>query len=147
MESLIKPRLPLFWKRYESNIIMRSKKAIYYLTPLLLTAYPVFYMLSINVKLVNFADIGLSLFSYEISTLIILFIFWRIFQNREKTIFLTSVMVIIFFTYGQIYNLLGVSWGHWVLIPLNLALVGVSIWIINTKSNWVAEYCLIFNYH
>jgi hypothetical protein len=102
------------------------KQSLLYLTPFVLTAYPVLHMLSTNVELVDFVDITPSFIGYESGTLGILLLFRRIYRNGEKAVFLTSVVVVVFFTYGPVFALIDAPWGHWLLIPLSIVVVGLS---------------------
>lgn len=115
------------------------KPALLYLTPFILTAYPVLYMLSANVELVDFVDIGLSFLVYEIGTLAVLLVFLKTLKDREKAVFLTSVAVVIFFAYGHIFSLINAPWGHWLLIPLSLLVMAFAIRIVTRRSIWLPE--------
>ena len=115
------------------------RKILLVLTPFIITAYPVLYMLSANVGLVDFSDIVLSLLLYETITLIILLVLKKAFESTERTVFLTSVVVIIFFTYGHVYALVGAPWGHWVLLPLVLTIVWLAVRVSSRKRKWLPD--------
>ncbi len=115
------------------------KKVLLILTPFIITAYPVLYMLSANVELVDFSDIVLSLLFYQGVTLAILLVLRKTFGNIERTVFMTSVVVIIFFTYGHIFALIDAPWGHWLLIPLALMAVGLAVRLSSRKRIWLPE--------
>ncbi len=116
------------------------KRSYLSVTPFILTAYPVFYMLSANVGLVDFNDIGLSLLVYEVGTLIVFLLLARYLKSNVRAAFLTSVVVIIFFTYGHIFSLIDAPWGHGLLIPLSLGIIWLSIRVINRKSPWLPGF-------
>lgn len=115
------------------------RKVLLVLTPFIITAYPVMFMLSANVELVDFSDIVLSLLLYEIITLTILLVLRRAFESIERTIFITSVLVIIFFTYGHIYALIAVPWGHWLLIPSALLVVWLAVRVSSTRRRRLSD--------
>lgn len=82
------------------------KNMLLLITPFLLTAYPILYLASDNINLIDITDIIRSIVVSLLLVSIVLLLSSVLFRNMQKAIFLTSVLAFLFFSYGHVYNVI-----------------------------------------
>lgn len=111
---------------------------------ILLGSYPILAMLSANINEVDTRAAN-RLFLIGICASLLLFSFFVfIFRNIHKAGITTSIAMVLFLSYGQIYQALRSSLGgvvgmsiarHRILLPVCLLLLGCIYWIILRRKN------------
>lgn len=82
---------------------MKKQLTIY---PILLAIYPIIFLFAYNIEEVQFRELAAPLITAVISATVLFAIFKRILKNTEKSAISTSIIIIIFFTYGYIFDYL-----------------------------------------
>lgn len=115
--------------------------------PLLIAAYPVVALLAYNIEEIKVVVALRSLALSLLAGVVLFFIFKALFKDRDKAALLTSLTLILFFSYGHVYNFLkqptsgGLSLGrHRILAPIWLGAFALIIfWIkraTGSLQNW-----------
>jgi hypothetical protein len=109
------------------------------LTPILAILMPLFFLASYNLNQINYSDIKRALYVLPVIGIILLFICWIVFRNWQKSALFSTSLIIIFFSYGQIYQLLKTSRiflaHHSILILISLLLIFfVFIYLFRAKK-------------
>lgn len=111
------------------------KKAYVFLMPVIFAVYSVLALFSYNAQAIKFADITWILAVAVIFAAGLTGLFFIIFRDRSKASLIATCWTIIFFSYGQVYNVahksLGANIGrNVILVPAALGLMLLSvIWI------------------
>jgi len=111
------------------------KKIIVFLMPVVFSAYPVLAIFSNNLQTLKFADITSILIAVVILGAGLTTLFLIIFRDISKASLIAICWLAIFFSYGQVYNVihhsLGVNIGrNVILLPIAFGLMAFSlIWI------------------
>ena len=107
------------------------------LHPFLFAAYPVLALLAYNIEEIKAQDALRALVVSLFVVWVLYFILSRLLKNPSKAALITSFGLILFYSYGQIYNLLkqeilaGVAFGrHRLLFPLWIGLFVVGVVLI-----------------
>jgi len=116
---------------------MKFLRANFVLYPFLFGLYPVFSLIASNASEMDFPDGLRSIAGSLVITLIIYFIFLLLIKNPAKAALLSSILILLFFSYGHI-NLLGRSWTfldlslgrHRFLLPVYLLLFLLASWLV-----------------
>jgi len=109
--------------------------------PFLFAVFPILFLFSHNVNSVSLNEIIFPLFLVIIITIIIWIGLNFVLKSRIKSGFITSIGLILFFTYGHIYILLntlqkGVDFSHLFLLIPTLILLGLGVYyFIKTKRS------------
>ena len=98
--------------------------------PLLLTVYPILYFYASNIHLLDTGDVLKTLAICLAATLIVLAVASIVLRNPNKASVPTSLIVILFYTYGHIHDLLNPSSHRYLLLPWALALVTGTILVV-----------------
>ncbi len=138
-----------------------SHKREFILHPFLFAAYPVIALLANNIEEI---DVVVALRALLVSLacgLLTFLVLKQFFRDGDKPAILTALILVLFFSYGHVYNylegnqLLGFGLGrHRLLAPIwvGLLIIGV-IWIwrlrsnlrtLNQALNWIASAAVIF---
>lgn len=88
-----------------------KRSSIYRIYPLFFAIYPIFALSSNNLVYVNFNSIIRSLVIAIFSSIIGIFLFSRITKSRDKGNLLTTLAILIFYSYGHIYIFLSSIFG------------------------------------
>ena len=115
--------------------------------PLLIAAYPVIALLAHNIEEIKVVVALRALVLSLLAGILLYAAIKALLKDREKAALLTTLLLILFFSYGQVYNFLkltpmgGISLGrHRLLAPLWLGAFVISIlWIKRTTGslqNW-----------
>ncbi len=108
------------------------------LHPFLFAIYPVLALLAFNISDVDFSS-GLRplVLSALVAGLLIL-IFYLFYRDWRRTALISTILLILFFSYGHVYLLLkGVNvnlFRHRTLVPLWFGLAALMIWCASRKS-------------
>lgn len=114
------------------------------LYPFLFAVYPVLALLAYNIEEIKVQDALRSLLVSIVATWILYFLLSRWLKNPSKAALLTTLGLFLFYSYGQIYNLLkpvtwlGVALGrHRLLLPL-WALAGIVVlgYVLRRKGSF-----------
>jgi hypothetical protein len=111
------------------------KKAFVFLMPVLFAVYSVLAFYSYNVHAVKFTDITRIVVAVVVFSGVVTGLFFFIFRDRSKASLIATCWMIIFFSYGQVYNVFHKSLGVYIgrnaiLVPVALVLMLLSvIWI------------------
>ena len=101
-----------------------SYNAVLLIYPFLLAYYPVFALRNHNISYVDFSTVLRTLILVTAGTMIIGAVTFLFLRNTEKSSIITSLIIILFLSYGQIYNQLENSTGspipHRYLVGANL---------------------------
>ena len=108
---------------------------------ILFAIFPVLLIYSQNIHLLPIAEIIFPLFLIVGVSLIAWKIITYFFDNKFKSGLLISLFLVLFFSYGHVYNLLvdisifdfDIGRHRFLLIPFVISLVGASIFIIKTS--------------
>ena len=98
------------------------------LHPFLFAFFPIIFIFSINVDILELNEIVIPLFAVGIITLILLFLI-RLILKKEKTSLVVSLGLIVFFAYGHIFNVLENSYP---IKEFYLLVLLTSLFIIGT---------------
>ena len=122
-----------------------SFKRLTIIHPILFAAFPILSFFSFNTRELLFEEIFLSLFLVLSLTIGIWFSLFYILKNARKSAFITSLLLVLFFSYGHVYNLidnvtidgLDIGRSRYLLVPfLTSLVVGVYYFIrTNRKLN------------
>jgi hypothetical protein len=109
--------------------------------PLLFAAFPIISLLAYNFAEIQATDILRSLFVSVLITSLLLFLLNSFFHNWHKAALIITLALILFFSYGHVYNylkqlnLLAIG-RHRLLAPVWLVIFGTTAWwAINTKRD------------
>lgn len=110
--------------------------------PLLLAAYAVLSLYAHNVSEINFSEALRALLLSLAFASLVLGICWLTLKDRQKAALIASLILILFYSYGHIYNFL-VGWGslglalsrHRYLIPAFMAcFIGGTVLLLRVKD-------------
>jgi hypothetical protein len=113
------------------------------LHPFLFAIYPVLALLAHNIEAVPANAAFRSLLTSFAVAVLLLLISWLLVKNIRKSALITTLTLILFYSYGRLYaaldgfNLLGIPLGrHRILLPLFIALWAVVVfWILRQKGD------------
>ena len=122
------------------------------LHPLLFAIYPILALLAFNVAELN-VSAGVRALLLSMTLAVILFLVFRwIFRDSMQGALAASTLLILFYSYGHVYNLLtgGTIGGlnlfrHRTLIPLWLILAALMIWWVSRRSRHIATLTYFLN--
>ncbi len=105
------------------------------LHPFLFAVYPILALLAFNISEVDFSS-GLRPLALSVLLAgILILVFYAFYRDWKRTALISTMILILFFSYGHIYLLLkGVAVGgfylfrHRTLVPLWIVLAGLGIW-------------------
>jgi hypothetical protein len=124
--------------RYGMTIL---KKIYVFLIPVLFAIYSVLALFSYNVEAIRFADIKWILIAAVVLGAGLTGLLFVIFRDRSKASLIATCWLIIFFSYGQVYNVVHRSLGanigrNAILLPIALVLMALSLmWIWKLTRN------------
>jgi hypothetical protein len=111
-----------------------KRLTVYDLYPFLFSIYPIIALCSNNLIYVNFNSIIRSLILALVLTLLMVVLLSLIMRNKEKGKLLTVVILLIFFSYGQVYDILASAMGgalrHRFLSAIFLIAFVLIVWFI-----------------
>jgi hypothetical protein len=120
--------------------------------PVVFAIYPVIALLAANVSEIPFGDTRRGFCAALLLGVLSLCILQLLVKNWHKAALITSIGMILFFTYGHIYSLIqGVSVGPLligrtlVLVPLWVLMWGVWVWFVLRRIKKPQEFTRIFN--
>jgi hypothetical protein len=115
-------------------------------------AYPVIAMLANNITQVQPGVVWEPLSASLMGAIVLFLVFRLVFRNWQKAAILTTILVILFFSYGHIYSSLkGIQasgvflFRHRTLVPVWIALAGIAIWWSARKKNNLMGITTILN--
>jgi hypothetical protein len=121
--------------------------------PFLIAVYPLIALLAVNIDQVEGAEVIRPLMVAFLLTLILLLAFMLIFRNWHKAGLGTSLILVLFFSYGHVYNLLshqlvaGVEIGrHRFLILITAILLFGGGYLIWSKISSPEKFTPILNF-
>lgn len=110
------------------------KKIIFLIYPYLLAFYPILALRNHNVDYVDFASVLRALILVTIGTLFIQLITFLLIRSLEKSSLLVSLIVILFLSYGHLYNqfeaTLGFPIHHRYLAGAEIILVLLAVFLV-----------------
>ncbi len=111
------------------------------LHPFLFAIYPILALLAFNISEVDISSGSRPLVLSVLMAGLLVLIFYWIYRDWRRAALTSTVILILFFSYGHLYLLLkGVEVGgfylfrHRTLIPIWIILVAVAIWWVSRKS-------------
>jgi len=121
------------------------KKILVFLMPVVFAVYPVLAIFSHNLQILKFSDITLLLIIVVILGAGLTSLFLLIFRDISKASLVAICWLAIFFSYGQVYNVihksLGINIGrNAILLPIAFGLMALSliwIWKLVRDSSWL----------
>src|SRR5215208_5502704 len=122
------------------------------LHPFLFAIYPILALLAFNISEVDFSS-GLRplVLSVLLAGLLIL-VFYAFFRDWKRTALISTMILILFFSYGHIYLLLkGVAVGgfylfrHRTLVPIWIVLAVLGIWWASRRSTNIPSVTYTLN--
>lgn len=115
----------------------RIKYLPYY--PILFGIYPVIALLGVNITQVDPAVVWRPAWFFSLVSLVMMLLFVLLLHDWDRSALVTSILLLLFFTYGHLYNYLkaieisGIVLGrHRLLAPIWFFFAGVGIY-------WLAE--------
>jgi hypothetical protein len=109
--------------------------------PFLFAVYPILALLTFNIAEVDPASGSRSLLLSVLVTGLLILIFYVLFRDWKRAAILSTIILILFYSYGHVYILLkGVNLGgfylfrHRTLIPLWIGLAVLLVWWISRTS-------------
>ncbi len=122
------------------------------IAPFAFAIFPILAMIASNVKEVSFSVALRPLAVSLVVTLILLFILRLILRRWDKAALVTSFIMLLFYSYGQVYSLLeqypiaGFSLGrHRYLIILYALIFIVGLWVLVFRLKNYSQVLLITN--
>ena len=120
--------------------------------PLFFAVYPILALLAFNETELN-ASAGIRSLLLSLALAVLLFLIARwFFQDSMQAALLSSALLIVFYSYGHIYNLLnGITiaglnlFRHRTLIPLWLLLAVLMVWWVSRKSKHITTLTYMLN--
>lgn len=110
--------------------------------PFLIALYPLVSILSSNIHVLKISEITRSLVIAEGLALISMGVFWLMFRNWRKAAIAASLSLVLFFSYGHVYNLIkgeqvfGLIVGrHRYLLAGFAAIMAAGIYILHARIN------------
>lgn len=98
--------------------------------PLILAAVPVIFLASRNANVVIIFHV-IPILVAVLALTLLLTLFLRYFiKDSPKVAGIVSILLLVFFSYGHIYNLLGGRASHWFLLPIAAILGTAGIWAV-----------------
>ena len=120
--------------------------------PFLMAIYPVLALLAYNIHEVNVSVIVRPLLFSLVLALALLGIFRLVYKNWQRAALAASLILILFFSYGHLYNSLkatpvfGMQLGRYrLLVPLYLVLMGVGLWWLSGRNRSLSQPTFILN--
>jgi hypothetical protein len=112
--------------------VLILKKIYVFLMPVIFAVYPVLAFFSYNVEAIRFTDILWILVAAVSFGGVVTGLFLIIFRDRSKATLIATFWMIIFFSYGQVYNVvhktLGANIGrNVILLPVAFVLMALSL--------------------
>jgi hypothetical protein len=111
------------------------------LHPFLFAIYPILALLAFNISEVDYSSGFRPLVLSILVAVILVLIFYLFYRDWRRTALISTILLILFFSYGHIYILLkGVEisgfylFRHRTLVPIWIALTGLAIWWVSRKS-------------
>jgi len=111
------------------------------LHPFLFAMYPILALLAFNISEVDYSSGVRPLILSILATGILILIFYLIYRDWKRTALISTIILILFFSYGHIYiSLKGVEVGgfylfrHRTLVPIWIILTVLTIWWTSRKS-------------
>jgi hypothetical protein len=106
--------------------------------PWLLTLYPIIYLYSVNLASIREDDVLEVVLVALAAVTVVYAVLYLLLRDPYKTGGVTGVMVLVFLTYGHIYNNLdSTSLGQDLLMPVMLVLAAVLIYFtVRSKTLW-----------
>ena len=109
--------------------------------PLLFSFFPTFYVYSQNIHVLIPTELLLPLLVISGGTIAGFFILEKILKNKIKTAFIITLFLILFFSYGHIYNILNdispenfdLGKHRYLLIPFSIIFTSGIIYFLKTK--------------
>jgi len=118
---------------------MESDKKSYVIHPFLLAIYPIIFLYAHNIQEASIEDTYWPLVIAIISSIIFYLIFRLITKDKLKAGIITTIFIIIFYTYGHLFdwlvslNLFWVKHRH--ILPITLFIFGYTAYFINLIKN------------
>jgi len=113
----------------------------YPLHPFLFAMYPILALLAFNISEVDYSSGFRPLVLSILVAVILVLIFYLFYRDWRRTALISTILLILFFSYGHIYILLkGVEisgfylFRHRTLVPIWIVLTGLAIWWVSRKS-------------
>jgi hypothetical protein len=120
--------------------------------PFLIAIYSVLALLALNISEVKTSFVVRPLIVLLIGTALLFLLLRLLLKNWTKAGLVTSIWLLLFVTYGHLYQFLknqpslGAILGrHRVLLPVYLILVGISLWLIWRKKTYNRNLNLFLN--
>lgn len=123
--------------------------------PFLFGVYPILALYAVNIDQVHPEVVLRPLLYAFLGALALLVIFWRLLKDLQRAAILSTLSLILFFSYGHVYELLkSTSFGrHRVLLPVWVLILCLLTWWvikrardpgrINAGLNWVGTILLL----
>ncbi len=130
---------------------MKTKEA-FPIYPILFAAYPVLSLLGHNIQEV-FLRTGLRPLIFIVGGAVLLWIaFWLLTRSLQKSALLTLLMIVLFFSYGRVYQALRlvelsgfVLCRHRFLLPLWAVLGGLGSWLLLKRVQEIKNLTILLN--
>lgn len=119
---------------------------------LLFSAYPILALLGFNINEVNPDVVFRPIFVSGIAAILLFLAFRVLYKDWHKAALSASIILLLFFTYGHLYNYLkaidvgGVILGrHRIMVPIWVGCGVLSIWYVGKKAQNAKNFASTFN--
>ncbi|MBL76917.1 MAG: hypothetical protein CL763_08360 [Chloroflexi bacterium] len=124
-----------------SNLTKQNTKS-FIIHPILFSIYPIIFIFSQNIHLLPVTEIFLPIAIMLSLTGFTIFILGKKINNKNKIALVISLLVIVFFSYGHVYNILNdsefenseISRHRYLLIPFAITAVLGTIYFLKSKK-------------
>tara|TARA_Y100000996_G_scaffold280387_1_gene221197 strand:- start:1960 stop:3570 length:1611 start_codon:yes stop_codon:yes gene_type:complete len=126
-----------------SNLSKHNTKS-FIIHPILFSIYPIIFIFSQNIHLLPVTEIFLPILTMISLTIFTLFILGKKIRNRNKIALVISLLVLVFFSYGHVYNILNdselenseISRHRYLLIPFSVIAILGTIFFLKSKKKF-----------
>jgi len=120
--------------------------------PLLFSFFPTFYVYSQNIHVLIPTELLLPLLVISGGTIVGFFILEKILKNKIKAALIITLFLVLFFSYGHIYNILNdissenfdLGKHRYLLIPFSVIFVSGIIYFLKTKNFWRHDCWILY---
>jgi hypothetical protein len=118
---------------------LKKKRNLFVIHPILFSIYPILFIFSENIHLIPLTEIFLPIVVMIGITILSLFLLGKKINNKNKIALTISLLIIIFFSYGHVYNIINDSEledlrHRYLIIPFFIIAVISTIYFLKSKK-------------
>jgi hypothetical protein len=102
----------------------------------LFAIYPVLALLAFNISELRYQDAIRAVVVSLLAALLLFFLFWRLFHSKQRAALTVTILLLLFYGYGHLYNLIAKQWD----IPhLTVWMLGLWLILAGAAVGWLAR--------